>query len=148
MSEVQVFCRQIRARTAEHRAAMRAVTELPGQMISILRQELDSLVRVIFLLAQRDRDDRGTLITLAVEGKPWTAQGSRQRVTDRQMVELAQSLHGWTRSVYRFGCAFIHLSNMHDYKERDPVLSISDEERNAILEKRFIPLGPVPQYVD
>jgi hypothetical protein len=70
MDDVQVFCRQIRARTAEHREAMRAVVTLPGQMFAILRQELDSLVRVVFLLAQRDRGYRGQLIKAAVGSGP------------------------------------------------------------------------------
>jgi hypothetical protein len=133
MSDVQVFCRQIRARTAEHREAMRAVAALPGQMFSILRQELDSLVRVIFLLGQQDHDYRNQLINAAVEGRRWNTRGARRHVTDKEMVELAQRLHGWTQSVYKFGCAFIHLSSMHDYRTRDPLKDISDEERNAVL---------------
>ena len=36
------------------------------------------------------------------------------------MVDLAQGLHGWTQLVYRFGCSFIHLSDLHDYQARDP----------------------------
>ncbi len=152
MNEVQAFCRQIRARTTEHREAMRAVAALPGQMFSILRQELDSLVRVIFLLAQRDRDYRGQLIKAAVEGRGWTAKDTRRRVTDKQMVELAQHLHGWTQSVYKFGCAFIHLSKMHDYKTRDPLHDISDEERDAVLgHLRYYhggPCQPNPAFQD
>lgn len=134
MEQVEVFCRQVRARSNEHRRAIHALRELPGQMVSILRQELDSLVRVIFLLAQQDREYRNLLIEAAVEGKTWSASESRQRVTDREMVELANKLHGWTRSVYRFGCAFIHLSNMHDYQSRDPLQQIPEDEREAILE--------------
>jgi hypothetical protein len=49
------------------------------------------------------------------------------------MVELANELQGWTKSVYSFGCAFIHLSSFHDYRERDPMEMISEEEREAIL---------------
>lgn len=49
------------------------------------------------------------------------------------MVVLAQRLHGWTKSVYEFGCAFIHLSSLHDYRTRDPLQQIADAEREAIL---------------
>jgi hypothetical protein len=49
------------------------------------------------------------------------------------MVEIANGMNGWTLSVYRFGCAFIHLSSFHDYRERDPMEAISEEERLAIL---------------
>lgn len=133
MSEIAIFCRQVRARSAEHRQAMKAVRALPGQMVSILRQELDSLVRVIFLLAQTDRAYRARLIKASVSGKKWTANGSRRRVTEREMVDLADSLHGWTKSVYSFGCAFIHLSSLHDYRMRDPFRQVSKGERDAIL---------------
>jgi hypothetical protein len=50
------------------------------------------------------------------------------------MVDLAQSLEGWTQSVYSFGCAFIHLSHLHDYSDRDPLLGLPAEERVAIIE--------------
>jgi len=102
-------------------------------MVSILRQEVDSLVRVVFLLTQKDRAYRKQLIEDAVAGRRWRRPGSKQIVTDREMVDLADTLHGWTKSVYAFGCAFIHLSNFHDYRARDPLYQISDSEREAIL---------------
>jgi len=144
MSGIEVFCRQVRARSAEHRQAIGALRALPGQMVAILRQELDSLVRVIFLLAQSDRAYRCDLIEASVSGKKWTASGSGHRVTDREMVELADTLHGWTKSVYSFGCAFIHLSSLHDYRTRDPLQQIPNAERDAILgHLRYYHGGPV-----
>lgn len=131
---VNTLCRQIRARSTEHRAAVGALRFAPGQVVSILRQELDSMIRVIFLLAQNDMAYRNELIEASVSGKKWTATGSRRTITDREMVELANKLHGWTRSVYQFGCGFIHLSNLHDYRNRDPLAQITREEREAILE--------------
>jgi len=121
-------------------------------MVSILRQELDSMIRVIFLLAQKDRGYRNELIEAAVSGKAWTARGTRRKITDRDMVELANKLHGWTRSVYQFGCGFIHLSSLHDYRDRDPLAQISEEEREAILEHLRSyhggPLNPSPTFDD
>ena len=133
MSAIDIFCRQVRARSAENRQAMLAVRALPGQMVSVLRQELDSLVRVVFVLAQKDRQYRRRLIEDSVSGRRWRRPDSKQQVTDREMVDLADTLHGWTRSVYAFGCAFIHLSNLHDHKARDPLDYVSEVERNEIL---------------
>lgn len=131
---------------------MAAVRAIPGQMVSILRQELDSLVRVVFLLSQTDRQYRSQLIHDSVEGKRWLRPNSRQSVTDREMVELTDTLHGWTKSVYSFGCAFIHLSNLHDYQTRDPLGQIAQEERNAILAHlrnyHGGPMEPSPQFLD
>jgi hypothetical protein len=135
MTAVQAFCHQVRARSAEHRKAVRCLgpAELHGQIVAIFRQELDSMVRVIYLLSIEDRNRRHELIQAAVDGQTWTHAKKRKRITDREMVELADCLQGWTQSVYRFGCAFIHLSSFHDYRTRDPMQAISDEEREAIL---------------
>ena len=113
--------------------AILAVAGLAGQMVSVLRQELDSMVRVIYLLAQ-DLDRRDALIGASVRGEVWSQVGSRAKVTDREMVDLVQRLQGWTQSVYKFGCAFIHLSSLHDYNDRDPLAQLPDDERKAILE--------------
>ncbi|MGF1640290.1 MAG: hypothetical protein ACFCUO_05025 [Rhodospirillales bacterium] len=146
MNELQTFCRQVRDRTVEHREAMRRAQmapALPAQMVSILRQELDSMVRAIFLLMQDDREYRNELITAAITGQRWMQPGSRRPVTDRQMVDLVDRLHNWTRSVYKYGCAFIHLSNLHDHGSRDPLFSLPDEERTSILEHmRYYHGGP------
>ena len=45
------------------------------------------------------------------------------------MVDISNKLHGWTNSVYKFGCAFIHLSNFHNYKESDPFLTLNEGEK-------------------
>jgi hypothetical protein len=125
---------------------------MPGQIVSVLRQELDSMVRVVFLLGQNDRRYRTKLIQQAVCGKKWTRSDSRTKITDREMVEFASTLQGWTKSAYSFGCSFIHLSNLHDYKERDPLYQISASDRATILEHlRYYHGGPLqgsPQFSD
>jgi len=135
MNHLEVFCRQVRARSDDHREAIHLLypARVLSQIVSILRQELDSMIRVIYLLSISDMAYRDELIRASVEGRQWTASGNRRRVTDRDMVNLANKLQGWTESVYRFGCAFIHLSNLHDYQERDPMEMISDDEKKAIL---------------
>lgn len=105
---------------------------LAGQMVAILRQELDSMVRVFYLLTQ-DLDRRAVLIEASVRGDKWTQPRSRGAITDKEMVELAQSLQGWARAVYKFGCAFVHLSGLHDYRDRDPLAQIPADERADIL---------------
>ena len=48
------------------------------------------------------------------------------------MVDISNELMGWTQSVYKFGCAFIHLSNFHNYRESDPFQSLDESEKNNI----------------
>nr|WP_315849490.1 hypothetical protein [uncultured Rhodoferax sp.] len=134
MPSLTIFLRQVRSRSLEHQRAMRLLAEarLAGQMVSVLRQELDSMVRVIYLLAQGS-ERRDLLIEASVRGEKWSQATSRAKVADKEMVDLAQTLQGWTQSVYKFGCAFIHLSGLHDYNDRDPLLQLPVEERRDIL---------------
>ena len=136
MDQVNIFCRQVRARSIENRQAMSLMHRhhLTGQVFSILRQELDSIVRAIYLLSITDQDYRNQLIRQSISGEKWTAKNSRKKITDREMVELATTLHGWAERVYRFGCSFIHLSKFHDYQERDPVQELTDQEKDIIKE--------------
>lgn len=136
--DLGVFCRQIRQRSSEHQEAMTLAAERGWRSIAfgILRQELDSMVRVIYLLTQ-PRQLRADLLAASVAGVRWRVQtenGKMKPVTDREMVDLAQNLHGWTRNVYEFGCRFIHLSSAHDYLARDPFQALPFEEREGIAQ--------------
>jgi hypothetical protein len=157
MDPLQIFCRQVRRRSREHRQAIHLLSQerLSSPIIAILRQELDSMIRVIFLLSLKDTACRDELIKASVEGREWTtrtAKGKKRRITDREMAELANQLQGWTLSVYRFGCAFIHLSSFHDYHDRDPMAAISNDEKEAILRHmRYYhggPIQPNPKFAD
>lgn len=83
------------------------------------------------------------MVDASVAGQKWTHENSRMPVTDKEMVDAAQNLQGWTKSVYKFGCAFIHLSYLHDYNDRDPLVLISIQERSDLLEHcRYYHGGP------
>lgn len=143
--DLKAFINIINQRSNENEQAIEKLYErgLYGQAISVLRQELDSMVRVIFLLHQ-SLDERENLIKQTLENKRWKLRGGKQ-VTDRELVDLADKLNGWTKSVYKFGCAFIHLSSFHDYNTNDPFKSLSKEEINSIKEhlhsSHFFPLS-------
>lgn len=148
MSDIEIFARQVQRRSAEHKQAMALLwsNELYGLMVSVLRQELDSMVRVIFLLGQKSTV-RDKLVADSVYGRKWKI--GREQVTDRQMVAFAQELHGWTASVYKFGCAFIHLSALHDYSARDPLQLLPLSEREDILSHcRYYHGGPISPEAD
>jgi hypothetical protein len=132
--DLEVFCRQIRKRSNEHARAIELLSRnhLIGPMIAILRQELDSLIRCIFVLAIKDLSYRSGLVSDAVNGRKWRRVDGKGSVTDREMVELSNQLHGWTQSVYSFGCAFIHLSQFHDYEDRNPLSTLDSSELAAI----------------
>ena len=75
MSNLAIFLRQVRSRSLEHQRAMEllASARLAGQMVSVLRQELDSMVRVIYLLTQSP-ERRELLIDASVRGEKWAQE--------------------------------------------------------------------------
>ena len=133
-SELTIFCRQVRMRSQENRSAMSVLhgDALIGNVISVLRQELDSMVRCIFLLSDLPTSGIENYDPDSVSGNVWRTQDGKRKITDRDMVNLSSSLHGWTQNVYTFGCGFIHLSAYHDYAERDPFDSLTREDRRDI----------------
>lgn len=133
MTQTEHFCQILKERSAEHISAgnLLFTSGHYGQLISILRQELDSLVRVVFLLS-KDLSAREHFIGQTLNNTKWTQPGSRTIVTDRQMVDLANILYGWTNSVYKLGCAFIHLSPLADYKNNNPFQHLTQIEINDI----------------
>lgn len=133
-SELAIFCRQVRKRSQENREALCLLhrNALMGNVMGVLRQELDSMIRCIFLLSVTDRQYRERLLHDSAIGNPWRNKDGRGKVTDRDMVDLSSRLHGWTQNVYAFGCGFIHLSAFHDYSDRDPFDSLTPEDRHDI----------------
>ena len=134
MTDKEKFCRILRERSNEHKTAINLVLHngLYGQAISILRQELDSMVRVIFLLDEPDLSIRSHFMVQTLNNTKWTLPNSRIIVTDRNMVDFANTLFGWTQSVYKLGCAFIHLSPMSDYKNENPFLQLTQGETDDV----------------
>ncbi len=140
MNNTKKFCELVRNRTKENKNGMSALcrgNETISPMMSILRQELDSMVRVIYLLSIKNLNLRENLISSTLEGKKWqipTNNGKIKNITDKEMVELSQKLHGWSKSVYKFGCSFIHLSNFHNHASQNPFGLLPQEEQKNIIE--------------
>jgi hypothetical protein len=112
------FCQMIGARSREHHKAMRVALDNGWLAIagSVLRMELDSMIRVIWLL--RHPDTREQILASCVAGEGF--KDGRTRISDRDMTEDAVNLNDWVRSVYRFGNTFVHLTNAHNYAVLDP----------------------------
>jgi hypothetical protein len=138
-ADTEAFCTMIKNRSKENHQAMQCLFHLQrviSPAFSILRQELDSMIRVIFLLDISDLVERKRLIKCTLNGEKWkkrTKKGKWAEIRDREMVDIAGRLQGWTQSVYRFGCAFVHLSNFHNHLAENPFQSLSDVEKENIL---------------
>ncbi len=145
----ELFCGMIRNRSDENRRAIQCFSKPHGVLspaFSILRQELDSMIRVIYLLAVTNLTERQRLIDATLRGDKWKIQTNKDKwrdVTDREMVDLAQHLQGWTKSVYKFGCAFVHLSDFHNHLVQNPFDKLMVSEKQDILSHmRYYHGGP------
>jgi hypothetical protein len=138
-TDIKEFCGLIRKRSEENQTALRSFSSVHSVLspaFSILRQELDSMIRVIYLLSIADLHERYRLVNLTLSGEKWrvlTQNGRWRNVTDRDMVELSQRLQGWTQSVYKFGCAFVHLSDFHNHSSENPFEKLEESEQQDIL---------------
>ena len=102
-NNINLFCDIVTQRSGEHSCAINILLQqqLYGQVISILRQELDSMVRVMFLLSISDLNLREHFINQTLEGIKWSYPNTKKVVTDKQMVDLADKFYGWPFFVYK-----------------------------------------------
>ena len=131
----------IEARSREHHEAMRVALDKGWLAIadSVLRMELDSMIRVIWLL--RHPDTREQILASCVAGQGFNE--GRKRISDTTLAEDAVKVNGWVQAVYHFGNTFVHLTNAHDYAVLDPFQAY--ERRGEVIEflNRYHP-GKVP----
>ena len=105
MGIINDFCTVIRRRSKENQEAMNALFAigLPlSPAFSILRQELDSMVRVIFLLNNENLEERAFYINELMKGRKWyikTENGKSRPLQDRDMVEISINFQGWVNYI-------------------------------------------------
>jgi len=121
----QKYIALIQKRSNENEKSLKLLFEqrLFGNCISILRQELDSFIRIIYLGEISDFGERERLISQTLSGEKWTIStinNKKKQLTDKDMVEKSTELKGYIQYVYKFGCGFIHLSDFHDYTITNP----------------------------
>jgi len=127
----------IKKRSEENEKALKLLFEqnLFGNCISILRQELDSFIRVMYLGRISNFDERVRLMSQTLSGEKWsvlTSNNKWKQITDKDLVSKADELIGYIHYVYRFGCGFIHLSDFHDYTSTNPFAKLDTFERSDI----------------
>ena len=131
MNNLEKFCSIVKKRSEENAQSIKLLYEnkLYGNCVAILRQELDSMVRVLFLLSQPP-NIREQLINQTLNNEKWKI-GNKQ-IKDFMLVDSVINFHGWARNVYYFECAFIHLSSYSNYFDEDIFNTISKPEKEVI----------------
>lgn len=128
------FIELVKNRSEENRLSLNNLYEnrLLGNCISILRQEIDTFIRIIYLGRLNSIEERERLINLTFNDEKWnklTLNNKSRNITDKDMVNIASEVKGYVQYLYKFGCGFIHLSNYHNYKIKNPFdrLSLSEQ---------------------
>jgi hypothetical protein len=105
-----------------------------GNCISIMCQELDQLISLLFLL-NSNPDDKKLFIHLSINSQKWyvlNRENKKEYITNENIVRFAESLMGWDKSIYEFGLSFDSLSKNFNYGSRDPIKSMNDFERDKL----------------
>jgi hypothetical protein len=133
------FLSLVNARSKETFAAFTLLYsgKLHGVCIGLLRQELDTLIRLCYLWQSSTSDEEAwRLMSLSIDGQEWKIVGPKgklERLGDKRMVNLASHLGGWEQLIYDFGCKLIHLSNAHLYETTDPIALMPEQEQEALV---------------
>jgi len=133
---LNIFIRILTERSNENTASIVTLynQKLFGTCLSLLRQELDSLIRVCYLHTLSDTSEIERLIDDTINGIEWKKNGNR--ITDRKMVNIASQYNHWAPEVYDFGNCFTHLTNFHNYKHNDPLKNI--DEKGKLTIKQYL----------
>lgn len=118
---------------------------------SVLRMELDSMIRVIYLLNNPDTRDR--ILASCVTGNGF--KDERGRISDRRMIDIATHANSWVNAVYGFGNKFVHLTDAHNYADADPLQAYDRKDEVINYLNRYHigklpepPLGPISTLPD
>lgn len=105
-----------------------------GSCISLLCQELNQVVRVLYLLNTAPTE-RNRLIEFTLNDKKWyVAEEDRKKkyITDETFAAFANSFDGWEKAICEFGDSFRTVSSSLTHPTKDPVSALGSEERDKI----------------
>jgi hypothetical protein len=88
-----------------------------GNCISIMCQELDQIIRLLFLL-NSSSNEKKQFINSSINNHKWYIVNSlnkKENITDEMLLKFTETLNGWDKSIYEFGFSFKSLSNNFNY---------------------------------
>lgn len=95
--------------------------------IPLLRLQLDSLIRLAYLIGQKDAENICTEVLLHNKSFHQLKGKDGKRLTDARLIEYCSPYYPWIQSVYKETSQLIHFS----YKHILGTMSDTGKERNA-----------------
>jgi hypothetical protein len=105
-----------------------------GNCISIMRQELDQVIKLLFLL-NSNKNDQKQFIESSINNHKWfivNSENKKEIITEDILATYSETLDGWDKSVYEFGLAFGSLANTYNYGTKDPIKSMGENDKEKI----------------
>ena len=105
-----------------------------GNCISIMCQELDQVIKILFLL-NRNKSEQRQFIESSINNHRWsliTKDNKKEYISDTVFTEYSNTLKGWDKSIYEFGLAFGNLANTFNYGTKDPIKSMGENDKEKI----------------
>jgi hypothetical protein len=129
------FFEAIKQRSEEHQKAFDfAMKEkLYSQVGSIIRQELDSLIRLNYYRSLNFAKKQELLRNFFAGDKAFPSDKNLIAQFDPESLLYRLPFLGWAEHIYKVGCAFVHLTQMHNWEQGEPELTFTDEERKDIV---------------
>jgi hypothetical protein len=136
ISEKDEYKRMVGHRLEENMKSFKLLFDMKhyGNCISIMCQELDQIIRLLFLL-NSTANHKKQFIYSSINNQKWYTTGldhKRVYVTDDTLLQFSESLTGWDKCIYEFGFSFKNLSNNFNYGSRDPIKSMNETDRNRL----------------
>jgi hypothetical protein len=105
-----------------------------GNCISIMCQELDQIMKLLYLL-NKDKNEQKNFIEASIDNHKWftvDSDNKKRYVTDEDLINFSNSIVGWDKSIYEFGLAFSSLNNSFNYGSKDPIKSMNEFDREKL----------------
>jgi hypothetical protein len=105
-----------------------------GNCISIMCQELDQVMKLLFLL-NSPKSEQIQYIKASINNQKWfitNKEFKKEYLTEDVFTRYSETLDGWDRSIYEFGLSFGNMATTFNYGTRDPIKSIGENDKEKI----------------
>jgi hypothetical protein len=105
-----------------------------GNCISIMRQELDQVIKLLYLL-NSTKNEQKQFIESSINNHKWykvNSDNTKDYITEDILTTYSETLTGWDKSIYEFGLAFGSLATTFNYGTRDPIKGIGENDKDKI----------------
>jgi hypothetical protein len=110
-----------------------------GNCLSIMCQELDQVIKILFLL-NSSKNEQKQYIESSINNHKWfilNVDNKKEYLTEDIFTTFSETLNDWDKGIYEFGLAFGNLAITYNYGTKDPIKSMNDNDKEKIYKYIF-----------